>query len=193
MFDRLKAAASAGTAQRAAATGLLMAMSEITHEHSKTTAIHNAYLHLALSPHEEEAVKAWLQSWTTPHSRFTIEAAWHIEGFVTPYGLSQEDRQLLHTGLAAALAGRRFKLLGPAPGTAVPGHESVGRPEPLLEALAREDIAQALEYGLRSAPSSHWAIEAMLGAAFKSAQNRQPVGTELLHTIAEATAEDHAW
>ncbi|MFJ1708544.1 NACHT domain-containing protein [Kitasatospora sp. NPDC088346] len=188
VFDRLHAAASAGAAQRAAAALVLQGMRRASPDPGQRVNIDNAYRHLALSQGEAAAVEAWLDARQTAGeaARMSTMAA-HLEALVEPYGLSPEDRQLLHTGLAV-LGDSRFKLLDDAQETAVPSRRPPGRPEALLTALRREDIAQALEFALENAPSSHWAIEATLGYAFKSAQNRQPVGPALLRSIAEANA-----
>lgn len=95
----------------------------------------------------------------------------------------------LRTGLAT-LSDSRFHFSGPAPGTAVPVVLHSGSPESLLRALENEDIATSLDLALTTLPSTHWAIEAMLGATFTPSQNRQPVGPALLRAVAEDNTTD---
>ncbi|MGW6684169.1 hypothetical protein ACWGBO_30400 [[Kitasatospora] papulosa] len=69
----------------------------------------------------------------------------------------------------------------------------VGSSETLLHALENEDVATALDLALSTLPSTHWDIEALLGAAFKPSQNRQPVGPDVLRVVAEANAADNSY
>jgi hypothetical protein len=65
--------------------------------------------------------------------------------------------------------------------------------EPLVQALRNEDVATTLDLALGTLPSTHWAIEATLGATFKPSQNRQPVGPALLLGVAEDNSTDNSY
>jgi hypothetical protein len=116
----------------------------------------------------------------------------YLDELVEPVGLSQDDLQALRTGLAT-LENSRFHLSGPPPGTAIPAVLRSGPAEPLVQALQNEDVAASLDLALSALPSTHWTIEAMLGATFKPSQNRQSVGPALLLAIAEDNTKDNAY
>ncbi|MFJ4793340.1 NACHT domain-containing protein [Kitasatospora purpeofusca] len=192
LFDRFEAAASGSAAQRAAAALVLNGMRLLVIDKVSLAQTRRALRRLALSSDEKEAVEGW-----GPLSMLTFDEqiylAKHIDALVEPFGLSSGDRQSLRAGLAV-LSGWTFTLVGPEPGTAVLGfRDRLGALEPLLKALSYEDIAQALDFALANAPSSHWTVGALLGTAVKPSQDRQAVGPALLDSIAEANNETDQW
>ncbi|MGW2556294.1 hypothetical protein [Streptomyces sp. NPDC001635] len=114
----------------------------------------------------------------------------YLKELVEPVGLNDKDLQVLRSGLAT-LSDSRFCFSGPPPGTAIPVVLRSGPAEPLMQALQNEDVAASLDLALSALPSTHWTIEAMLGATFKPSQNRQPVGPTLLLAIAEDHTRDN--
>jgi hypothetical protein len=65
-------------------------------------------------------------------------------------------------------------------------------PQPLVNALADDDVATALDLVLDAVPPDHWAVDAMLGAIAKPALSRQPVGPGLLDHVTRAWAANVA-
>ncbi|MFC0843570.1 NACHT domain-containing protein [Streptomyces noboritoensis] len=217
VYERISSAASAGAARRAASVLMLeeMAVTVPTNDSQLTTML-NTYRALGISDTEVQAIGTWqkvsARSLSPSHAggsevyfrlignitllsdpgMETVSLPDCIEERVEPIGLSPEDLEVLRTGLTA-LSDSRFHLLGPPPGTAVPASLLSGPVEPLVQALENEDVATALDLALSTLPSTHWAIEAMLGATFKPSQNRQAVGHRLRHAITEDTATDNSY
>jgi hypothetical protein len=54
-------------------------------------------------------------------------------------------------------------------------------------------LQQNRSLALTTLPSTHWAIEAMLGATFTPSQNRQPIGPALLRAVAEDNTTDSSY
>lgn len=215
VYDRISSAASAGAARRAASALVLeeMAMEVPSHD-ARLTSMLNAYRALAIPETEVQAIGAWQgmstrsiplegADGTEAHFRVlghvtlfygpdpkTVSLPAYLEELVEPVGLSDKDLQVLRSGLAT-LSDSRFCLSGPPPGTAIPVVLHSGPAEPLVQALQNEDVAASLDLALSALPSTHWTIEAMLGATFKPSQNRQPVGPTLLLAIAEDHTTDN--
>jgi hypothetical protein len=190
-----------------------MAMEVPSHD-ARLTSMLNAYRALAMPETEVQAIGAWQgmstrsiplegTDGTEAHFRVlghvtlfygpdakTVSLPAYLEELVEPVGLSDKDLQVLRSGLAT-LSDSRFCLSGPPPGTAIPVVLHSGPAEPLVQALQNEDVAASLDLALSALPSTHWTIEAMLGATFKPSQNRQPVGPTLLLAIAKDHTTDN--
>ncbi|MFD6658569.1 NACHT domain-containing protein [Streptomyces parvus] len=218
VYDRIESAASAGSARRAASALLLEEMSaEVSPHDTRCTAMLNSYRVLKVPESEGQALAAWsriLESSILPvqypdaselHFRIwssielpsdqgveSIGFDTYLQKLVEPVGLGEKDMQILKAGLDA-LSGSRIQLTGPSPGVALPDALRVGAAEPLLRALDNEDVATSLDLALGTLPSTHWTVEAMLGAAFKPSQNRRPVGPDILRFVAEANAADNSY
>ncbi|WP_406470744.1 hypothetical protein OH738_34120 [Streptomyces hirsutus] len=218
VYDRIESSASAGAARRAASALVLEEMSaEVPPHDARLTTMLNSYRILKISDTEGQALGAWnallersvlsapalaesgiqyrvwgnIRLYNDPDAEaFALPS--YFERLVEPVGLSDPDLHVLRAGLQA-LSGSLFHLAGPTPGTALPAALHVGSTESLLHALENEDVATALDLALSTLPSTHWAIEATLGVAFKPSQNRQPVGPAVLRVVAEANAADNAY
>ncbi|MFE2540995.1 NACHT domain-containing protein [Actinacidiphila glaucinigra] len=210
VYETIAAAASDGPLRRAAADVLLedMMVSLVTLGRDNNvgrTALTKAKIsaQMTLTAADHEALDGWRQTShqlgvkLAPHTDpalAEINLASHLSSLAEAIGLLHSpEQELLSASLAAAVGNSRFRLAGLEPGTAVPVLNRPGAPDRLLQALQNEDIATSLDLVLGTLPPAHWAIATMLGDAFKSAQNRQPVGPELLRAVAAANADNNAY
>lgn len=192
VYDRLASASTAGAASRAAAYIVLTAMSAMAVNTGTRNSIDLARRALNLSASELLAVQSWPRS-TSSGSRTgsaldaeTREVAEYLLSLVRPLLDEDESYAALQAGLAG-LAGATF-VMSPGPMPAAVLHDTSGiEPKPLLEMLAFEDVAVALELGLTTLPSSHWVLEALLGWVLKPGLDRHLVGQKTLALIQAAT------
>jgi len=188
VFERLASSASGGSAARAAAVLVLFDMHKRTSDGGPRSSIEITQKKIALTMPELEAVMQWEA--LRDHDDHVVGAqdlAAHLEEIVKDPRLTDEEVVLLRRGLSA-LSGSRFRLSQEDPDTAVPVNLRISNTELLLDALASETIATSLEMALEALPATQWAIESMLGAAVKPAQNRRPVGDDLLRAVSDAEA-----
>ncbi|MFD3580700.1 hypothetical protein [Streptomyces sp. NPDC058644] len=209
VYDRISSAASAGSARRAASALVLEEMSrEVASHDARLTSMLNAFRGLAIPQVEMQAIGAWLVplpgfDGSDVHFRVlgrmthlhdpapeTVPLPVYVGELVERVGSGDKELQVLRSGLAP-LSDSRFYLSGPPPGTAIPVFLPSGPADPLVQALQNEDVAASLDLALSALPSTHWTIEAMLGATLKPSQDRHPVGPPLLHAIAEEHTTDN--
>ncbi|MDX3075939.1 hypothetical protein [Streptomyces sp. MI02-7b] len=211
VYDTIAAAATGSSLHRAVANLVLTIMLA---SHAKLGREDNVGLssvrialgsaHANLSQENNDALVGWketrerrrrppLTDKTDPRPT-EINLAAHLSGLAQSVGgLNGPDLELLTASLTATLGYSSFWLVGPTPGTAVPVVLKPDAPDALLQALQNDDVATSLDLVLGTFPPAQWAIESMLGNAFKPAQNRQSVGPGLLRAIADANADDNTY
>jgi hypothetical protein len=195
IYERLTSIAAGGPAIRAAATIILRRMSTMTEDNGPRTSIRLAEEKIKLSDVEERAVAEWLKIYmgAADGKKRRVpkgtDVAAELGTLSERTGLGEASLETLRAGLQV-VAGSFFELAGDEQTkVAVPLTAQSGDPSKLLEALANEDIAVALELALDDLPSSHWALEALLGRAAKPALDRLPVGPKVLNLLSNTRTD----
>ncbi|MEU8001504.1 hypothetical protein AB0B66_10125 [Catellatospora sp. NPDC049111] len=195
VFDRLASVATGSAASRAAAVLILFVMRTMTRENGPLTSIRLAGEKIQLSEVEQQAMRGWLSVYdpdTPPRpTAGGQEIVKYLLAQAASTGLVDPDLELLRDGLEM-LANANFHLVGPEPSFAVVELEQVGDPLALLLAVENDDVAISLELALDTAPSSHWAIEAVLGLGLKPASDRLAVGHRVIELVTESRSRSSA-
>ncbi|WP_433458321.1 NACHT domain-containing protein [Micromonospora sp. CA-248212] len=195
IYDLLKSAAPGSAASRAAASLVLRRMQSMTGSREPQVGIRLAMEKINLSAIEERAVSEWLKIYMndaarSPSTRRGKDVVDHLARLAEATGLDGSMLETLRDGLTV-VAGSIFEPVDD-------GHSSIavllkaraGDPTALVNALENEDISVSLDLALDTLPSSHWAVEELLGWAVKPALDRLPVGPEVVELVRNAKTEE---
>ncbi|MEV6527299.1 hypothetical protein AB0M43_35760 [Longispora sp. NPDC051575] len=201
VFDKLESCATESAASRAAATLALMDMESMTRDHySHESRIRQAVERISLSDQEKLAVSSWLgvpgrgaELWV---DGVAVDPAYHLvvdrlATIAAEAGLAEPALGTLRAALERILGRSEYRTTIGEPSYAfLVGQTALDDTEPILQALADDDTASALELALGSLGSTHWTIEAALGYALKPALDRLPAAEALLLLITESRKDE---
>ena len=195
IYERLTSAAAGSVASRAAASLILSRMQSMTGDGGRQASIRLAMEKINLSAIEERAISEWLKIYmnAAPGKKSTrrgLDVVHQLASLAEATGLDGSMLQTLRDGLSV-VAGSIFEPVGD-------GHSSVavllkakaGDPTALIKALEDEDISVSLDLALDTLPSSHWAVEELLGWAVKPALDRLTVGQEVVELVRSAKTQE---